>query len=71
MAGELVSFRYIVDGRTYACLDWHVLNVGNERKRTRLSGRSAASWERTAEELLSRWAALLIAARQHNSLGDL
>ena len=39
MAGELVSFRYLVDGRTYACLDWHVLNVGNERKRTRLSGR--------------------------------
>ena len=98
MAGELVSFRYVVDGRT--CLDWYVLNVGDEqvvflnrwrvgvrrplrrsalhnfvlrflesleRKRTRLSGRSAASWERTAEELLSRWAALLIAARQHNS----
>ena len=69
MAGELVSFRYIVDGRT--CLDWYVLNVGDERKRTRLSGRSAASWERTAEKLLSRWAALLIAARQHNRLGDL
>ena len=51
MADELVSFRYIVDGRT--CLDWYVLNVGDERKRTRLSGRSAASWERTAEELLS------------------
>ena len=80
MAGELVSFRYIVDGRT--CLDWYVLNVGDEqvvfldrwragvrrplrrralhnfvlrflenlqRKRTRLSGRSAASWERTAD----------------------
>ena len=32
-----------------------------ERKRTRLrSGRSAASWERTAEELLLRWAALLL-----------
>ena len=42
-----------------------------ERKRTRLNGRSATSWGRTAEELLSRWAALLIAARQHNSLGDL
>ena len=25
MAGELVSFRYIVDGRT--CFDWYVLNV--------------------------------------------
>ena len=32
-----------------------------ERKRTRLSGRSAASWERTEEELLSRWAAVLTA----------
>ena len=29
MAGELVSFRHIVDGRT--CLDWYVLNVGDER----------------------------------------
>ena len=29
MAGELVSFRYIVDGRT--CLDWYVLNVGDEQ----------------------------------------
>ena len=29
MAGELVSFRHIVDGRT--CLDWYVLNVGDEQ----------------------------------------
>ena len=29
MAGELVSFRYIVDGRT--CLDRYVLNVGDEQ----------------------------------------
>ena len=28
-AGELVSFRYIVDGRT--CLDWYVLNVCDEQ----------------------------------------
>ena len=51
-----------------------VLRFLESLERTRLSGRSAASWERTAEELMSRWAALLtemIAARQHNSFGDL
>ena len=88
MAGELVSFRKIVDGRT--CLDWYVLNVGDEQvvfsqslkswcetsaeeerppqfrfaiprksgEEEDQAGRSADSWERTAEELLSRWAGL-------------